>query len=265
MMNTARTIPRIDLIKSHEAIRSELLATRAAKLYDPVVIQYRKAKNIFKFFKEGLLNLYRARRDLNREIFNGKRYIYDYSKGDSQGRIVVRWSDYDRLVECMSQRISLVEMERKAGKPLGNKVDYGIDITKDQFIEMVHLKREWFKVPLFGVLFLALEEFSLPIVYLFPALLPKTCVLPGRIEKRFYAKRDQAFAQLDAITAGQAQKTIDAVLDGTANVWAVPEDQLQLICSYLHIFGVGSRDRRIKLLRHIRELGVLRHMDSVCK
>lgn len=263
-LNTVRTLPRLDLIKSHDLLLKELLASRqdhSSKVYDPIILQYRKGKNIFSFFKEGLLNLYRARRDLNREIFNGKMYIQDYGMGDSQGKLIVRWSDYDKVLDSIARRISLVEMERKAGKKV-DKVDYGLAINREQFIEMVQIKKEWFKVPMFGLLFLILEELSLPIVYLFPQMLPKTCVLPGMIERRYNSNREKAFEKLNDMTDGKATKHLETVLSGEKSVWGIPESQLGAYCTYLGIFGMGSRDKRMKLMRHIRELEVLRHMGS---
>lgn len=263
-LNTVRTLPRLDLIKSHDLIRGELLASRqgnSSKIYDPIIIQYKKARNIFSFFKEGLLNLYRARRDLNKEVFNGKRYIYDYGMGDSDGKMIVKWSDYDKVLDTIARRISLVEIEIKSGKKV-DKVDYGLDITREQFIEMVHLKKEWFKVPMFGLLFFILEELSLPIVYLFPQMLPKTCVLPGMIERRFNSKRETAFDELNKISNGKAEKNLNDILTGKTSVWGIPEGELSLVCSYLGIIGFGSRDKRMKIMRHVRELEVLRHMND---
>lgn len=265
-MNTLRTVPRVDLVKSAAALQGELQASRAdgrARVYDPAVVQYRRARNLFSFFKEGLMNLYRARQDLNRTVFNGKRYVKDYGVGDATGKLIVRWSDYDRIMDAIARQISLVDKQQgqKKTHPTNTTTlsDYGLDITHSQLVEMVHLHREWYKVPLFGVLFLILEELSLPLVYLFPGMVPKTCVLPGLIERRVHAKRDTAIQKLANKSIKQGFDPLQELLEGRVSPWTIKEDDLALYCDAIGVYGVGSRDRRISIMRHIRDLAVLRH------
>ncbi|KAG0681749.1 hypothetical protein C6P42_003836 [Pichia californica] len=204
IMNSIRSLPRYDLIKSNKEIKEEILNNRVNKenkIYDGLILQYYKIRNIFKFFKEGLLNVWRVNRSLkNKEeygIFSGKRYLIDYSKGYlMDGKYIIKRKDVNKIINELSERIQLMKIEYDNGKrdELINKKD--LLINRKEFIEMIRDKDNFSKLPIFGILFLIFEEFSLPLIYIFPNIIPSTCILPGIISKRYYSKNLKGIEEL---------------------------------------------------------------------
>lgn len=205
LLNSPATLPRYDLLKTVGQIRRELLAGRPgpspARAYDGLVVQYRRARNVFRFFKEGLLNVWRVHRALRRGLFSGRRYVVDYS-GAGGGRVAVQRGDFGRVVDELSGRVALLKIEYDAGR----RTAAGflgwprpeLLLSRREFVEMVRDRANFVKLPLFGALFVVLEELSLPLIFLFPQMLPGTCVLPGALERRYYARSARAFGRLVA-------------------------------------------------------------------
>lgn len=212
-LNSVRTLPRYDLLKDVEQIRKEVVNERedgTARGYDAAIVHYRKAKNLFKFFKEGIVNVWKVNRALRQGVFGGGRYIVDYSKADveSGGRHALERSDFSQVVDEVSERVSLLKIEYERGRRnveefLGRGADgREVLLSRREFVEMVRDKENFVKLPLFGALFIVLEELSIPFIYVFPQMLPGTCVLPGVLEKRYYDRSVRAFERLKELEDG---------------------------------------------------------------
>lgn len=249
VMNSARSLPRYDLIKSGEAIRRELLESRTggeAKVYDGVLVLYRQTRNMFTFFKEGLVNVWRVHRDLRRHVFNGRRYLVDYSKGNVDGKLVLRRGDYVQLVDELSERVALLGIEAASGhRTFEDYVGAGepqIGLTRREFVEMVRDRENVYKLPLFGVLFLVFEELSLPLVYLFPQMLPTTCVMPGWLERRYYARHRAGLATLARARGeqGAARYLQDIALNRTSAYSIGDKRELRAVCDSLLCRGTTA-------------------------
>ena len=254
LLNSTRTLPRYDLLKSVEQIRREVLSDRGgegpARVYDGVVVQYRRARNMFQFFKEGLLNVWRVHRALLRGLFGGGRYVVDYSAGggDDAGRVAVQRGDFGRVVDELGGRVALLKIEYDAGRRtlpefLG-RPRAELLLSRHEFVEMVRDRANFVKLPLFGVLFVLLEEFSLPLIFLFPQMLPGTCVLPGVLERRYYARSAQAFDRLAALeNESECRDFVQAVAMGRVSAHhhdLADAKTLRDVCLVLHCRGTTA-------------------------
>lgn len=204
-INSLRTLPAYEVLKNIKEIKREIVEGRndkKEKAYDGIIIKYKQGKNMFKFFKNGLMNLWKVNRDLRKTVFNGKRYLIDYSRADiKQGyKFIIARKDFDKLVDELSERVSLIKVEYDNGKrdikEFLNENEKEVLLNRREYIEIVRDYENFYKLPLFGALFILLEELSFPIVYLFPWMLPSTCVLPGMLEKRFNERRIKGIAKL---------------------------------------------------------------------
>ncbi|GMM30513.1 hypothetical protein DAMA08_032580 [Martiniozyma asiatica (nom. inval.)] len=276
-MNSLRTLPQVNLIKSAEEIQKDLIKSRTPqqnKFFDPALIKFKQSKNIFSFFKEGLLNIWRTNRDLKKSLFNNKRYIYDFSMGDENGKLIIKRGDFDKIIDVLSQRVKLIQVEFENGKRLSNSVENEILINRKEFVEMIRLRKDFIKLPLFGLLFLILEEASLPLIYLFPRLIPSTCVLPGILSKRYYKKRNEARKRLDEINNGKGSEFVQKIVSGETSVWKIDESLVPLVCDALEINHTFSRVKlmREKLEQHrkmalveraLRAKGAVSHAEQI--
>lgn len=242
-VNSLRTLPRIDLIKSRDEIKKELLQTREPKSYDGILITYKQTKNMLLFFKEGLFNIWRVNMELRKTVFNGKRYLIDYNRsGDVNGRLILRYgsSNYRLLIDKLAERVSLTLLEVKNGKrPIdsivtGNEQDEVL-LTRKEFIEIVRDDHNFTKLPLFGLIFFIFAECSLPIFYIFPQLLPSTCILPGKLEGRYYDKHHGGLSTLTEIHAEEdrMREYLQAVAMNVMKAHSVPTKDLPFVCHSL--------------------------------
>lgn len=214
-MNSLISLPRYELIKKEEEIHQEILSKRDKpinKKYDFLLIKYKKLHNIFQFFKQGLINIWKVNRNLKKGegIFNGKRYLIDYSNYNqfNKGKYIINRKDFNKIIDELSERIQLIKIEYENNKrnELVNSKDKEIFINRKEFIEIVRDRKNFHKLPLFGLLFLVFEEISLPIIYLFPKILPSTCILPGLIEKRYYKNKNKGFDNILSIKNGNTEE-----------------------------------------------------------
>lgn len=205
-MNSLISLPRYELIKNEEEINKEILLKwdkPINKKYDKIIIKYKKFHNIFQFFKQGLINIWKVNRNLKKGegIFNGKRYLIDYSnynEDNKDGKYLINRKDFNKIIDELSERIQLIKIEYENNKrnELINFKDKEIFINRKEFIEIIRDQKNFIKLPLFGIIFLIFEELSLPIIYLFPKILPNTCILPGFIERKYYKKREEGFNKI---------------------------------------------------------------------
>jgi hypothetical protein len=263
--NSLQTLPRYDLLKSKEEIIREVLSqreNRASKPYDGLLVQYKKARNVFSFFKEGIMNVWRVHRELGKNIYNGQRYLIDYysrtgnDNGNGNGKYVVRRSDYAQIVEDVAVRVQLMRTEYMNGsRTLAKLLDSDeteIKLSRREFVELGRDAVNWRKLPIFGLLFLILEEMSLPLLYVFPGMIPSTCVLPGRLEKRYLAHRNASLKRLSAIRGTnieEAAKYVQQVAMGTVSVYSVPRGEIAYVGG---VFGCGTSIREVAF--HVRRL-----------
>lgn len=243
LVNSLRSLPRIDLIKDKEEIKREILSKREDKTekgYDNIIIYYKKAKNLVLFFKEGFLNIWKVNKDLRENIFNGQRYIIDYSKGNEKdGKLIIKRGDYEQLIEELAERVSLLNIEFKNN--LGNNnFNYNnrneIFINRKEFIEIVRDKQNFIKLPISGLLFLVLEEMSLLIFYFFPQLLPGTCVLPGKLENKYYDKHHSGLTTLKNRRGGEEDKMrtyLQEIAMNKISAYSIKREDLSFICHSL--------------------------------
>lgn len=183
-----RCAPRVDLLKTEEEITKRLVDKGYNKMIWPRV-KYIQMKGILKFFREGLMNLWRVHRELGGKFYSGDKFYWE-----NFNKVPVRRADFKKVVDILAGRVSLIEASNSSRGGSGSKEQ--ILISGREFDEMGSDFKEFKKLPLFGILFLVLEELSFAVVYVFPWLLPKTCVLPGIIEKRYYRQRAKAVAEL---------------------------------------------------------------------
>lgn len=262
-LNSLRSLPQYELIKSKEVILREILNEREdkkEKTFDNLKVQYRRISNIFKFFKEGILNIWRVNRDLRKILFDKRHYIVDYSRGDEkEGKMILKRGDFNKIIDELSKRISLMKIEFDNGNR--DVKDFSvlqneILISRKQFIEIVRDHNDFIKLPLFGLFFLVFEELSLPILYLFPRILPTTCVLPGILEKRYNEKNVKAFGKLMKLKNFENEAECNQFLQDIAmdrikaNEFERQGEILKNICNALDCRGttVSSLRQRQKIL-----------------
>lgn len=265
--NSPQTLPRYDLLKTKEEIMREVLSqreNRASKPYDGLLVQYKKARNVFSFFKEGIMNVWRVHRELGKSIYNGQRYLIDYytrtgngnGNGKGNGKYVVRRRDYRQIVEDVAVRVQLMRTEYTNGsRTLAKLLDSDeteIKLSRREFVELGRDASNWRKLPIFGLLFLILEEMSLPLLYVFPGMIPSTCVLPGRLEKRYLAHRNASLKKLTAIRGTnieEAAKYVQQVAMGTVSAYSVPGGEITYVGGVL---GCGTSIGEVAF--HVRRL-----------
>lgn len=203
VLNSPRTLPAFDVLDTREKIRQDLIKEKDGQIgpFGSVIVYYRFMKKILEFFKIGMVNVVKTYFDLRKSVFSGNRYIFDYSLGDKDGKLALRKKDKQRIIDELVVKIRNMQVEFENGvrtkEDLFNPDE--IRLTRKEYQEILRNSKDFWKVPLFGLILVVFEELSIILFALFPKVLPSTCVLPGMVKNAYYKKSHTAQIQLEKL------------------------------------------------------------------
>ncbi|KAG7818884.1 hypothetical protein KL909_001423 [Ogataea angusta] len=254
------SLPPIHLIQTKKRITDQV---SLEKPYNGVrlkaVVLFRLAKNYLKFFKEGMGSVWTNYKDLRSEVYSRNLFLVvnglaanDLGTGDAKDqKLYVRNSTLPQVVDELATAVSC--LENSGSLDLSREQ---IKISRAQFQTMLRTRGDLLRLPLFGLLFALLEEFSLPLYYIFPSLMPFTCVFPAFM-KSYYGKSIKAQRKLKEL---RKERTFDEI--AVQNPFTMTEEELRSVCDLIKVgtpFSSIDR-RRAQLLEKYKELVVDTHL-----
>ncbi|KAG7901976.1 hypothetical protein KL935_001936 [Ogataea polymorpha] len=254
------SVPPLHLIRTKKRITDQVLLE---KPYGGVrlkaVVLFRLAKNYLRFFKEGMGSVWTNYKDLRSEIYSRNLFLVvnglaanDLATGDAKDqKLYVKNSTVPQVVDELATAVSC--LENSGSLDLSREQ---IKISRAQFQTMLRTRGDILKLPLFALLFALLEEFSLPLYYIFPSLMPFTCVFPAFM-KSYYGKSIKAQRKLKELRKGRGFDEI-----AVQNPFTMTEEELRSVCDLIKVgtpFSSVGR-LRIQLLQKYKELIVDTHL-----
>ncbi|QLQ81395.1 hypothetical protein HG537_0F01560 [Torulaspora globosa] len=120
-----------------------------------IVKWFRLGVHMMKYYKYGLQNTYRVAKDT---------------------KCLIADKDLDSKSPLATQMVKLIEFNEIQLRL--NKACNGLPLTRKEFVEYYRRDQVW-KIPMFFLIALALEEFTAVLCYFFPKVAPHNCLTPG--------------------------------------------------------------------------------------
>ncbi|KAH3668170.1 hypothetical protein OGAPHI_001924 [Ogataea philodendri] len=255
------SVPQIQLLKTKKTITDLVLKEKPSSSSIGVksVVLFRLAKNYIQFFKAGMGNIWTNYRDLNKRVYGQNWYLVvnglaanDLATGDTKDQKLYLKSS--KLPEAVEELATVVTCLKNSGSLDLSREQ--IKLSRADFQTMLRTRKDFPKLPLFAFLFALLEEFCLPLYFIFPRLMPSTCVFPAFM-KTYYGKSMKAQEKLQELRQGRTYEEI-----ALQNPYTMPQEELKLLCQLL---GLGTPfssvdTHRDLLSRKYRELVVDTHL-----
>ncbi|KAG7698065.1 hypothetical protein KL930_001727 [Ogataea haglerorum] len=254
------SVPPLHLIQTRKSITNQVLLEKSySGVRLKAVVLFRLAKVYLKFFKEGMGSIWTNYKDLRSEVYSRNLFLVvnglaanDMGTGDARDqKLYLKNSSLPQVVDELATAVSC--LENSGSLDLSREQ---IKISRAQFQTMLRTRGDVFKLPLFALLFGIFEEFSLPLYYIFPGLMPFTCVFPAFM-KTYYGRSIKAQRRLAEL---RKERTFDEI--AVQNPFTMTEEELRSVCDLIKVGApFSSADGlRAQLLQKYKELIVDTHL-----
>ncbi|QPG73176.1 hypothetical protein FOA43_000482 [Brettanomyces nanus] len=242
MLNSLRTLPQLQLLKS----RGEILATLKHDRPDlqdgsmrKLILWYRIIHGYIQFFKEGISNVWRTYRELKKTVYRRHDPFYIFDNGldrsdkatgsSKDKKMILRSLSLDQIIGELATAVRCQHNVEGDKMWLFEKKDDRnyIRISRKQLQSMIRNKYDMRRLPFFAVLFAILEEFSLAICWLSPYILPTTCLFP-KFMPRYYSRSVKAQKELKKL-----RKNVPLVDIASRNPYSMSTEESRFLCEFL--------------------------------
>lgn len=183
-VNVPKTLPA--QYKTKSEINGEVAAANVGSSL--ATLQFKStvafAKAIIKFYKTGVSKVYNNKKEVKSLLKNHK-LTHINSKGKE---IDIRIPDFQKLTNEFAQAIYMDKIERSS-KSESSVVRHEeslsplFNFSRYQYQLMRRTKQDFYKIPMFGVVFFIFMEFTPIVCYAFPNIAPLTCIIPSMLLK----------------------------------------------------------------------------------
>lgn len=230
-INSPHTLPQE--IKPKSEIYKEVEAENAAA--PQIQIKFKQSfaygKSIMNFYKIGVQNVWNNKLEVNK-----LKKHYKLGKINNKGKEVdIIIPSFNTLTTEMAQTLYIRDMEKRSNKsdevikhenvenaPLFN-------LTRSQYQLLKRTPSDFYKIPLFGVIFMIFMECTPLICYAIPEITPLTCILPSILPRVW---NPTATKQLMDVRKNRYQDLADLAVK---NAYNLPLDEVRLLCKALRL------------------------------
>lgn len=223
-VNAPLTLPSTLIPKSQ--LNDEIAAKNPGAA--PITLKFKQfigfGKQILKFYKNGIVNVWKNHKvitELQKRV-----YVVDIDSQGLEQRQVP--TNFGKLTEEM---LTVLYESKLQLKLLPAPELFAISRSDYQTIRRT--KQDFYKLPMFAILFVIFEE-SMPVLcYLLPEVTPSTCVLPNLLPKIWgFPKYTNELRQLKADRYPTAE---DKVTGAMQTAYLMPLDEAQRLCRVLRL------------------------------
>lgn len=182
------------------------------------------AKSIGSFYKNGVTNVWNNKSALNQIL----KSIKLTNHVNNRGKVVdIKVPNWTKLTEEMSQGIYMSKIENTNDDSI---VRHDTDISplfslkRAEYQLIRRTGADFYKIPIFGLIFLVFMEFTPVICLIFPNVAPLTCILPATLPKVWKVKNRPM--------EDSEQEISDLAVK---NAYNLSTSDLRLLCSNLRL------------------------------
>ncbi|ODV81503.1 uncharacterized protein CANTADRAFT_24420 [Suhomyces tanzawaensis NRRL Y-17324] len=186
------------------------------------------AKSLMKFYKSGVTNVWNNHKLVQDLRKKGYQLQHVDRRGNEQA---IRIPSFKVLTQEMSQQLYVVKTQKLATKEEGEVIKHNstegeklFNLTRAQYQLMNRTPRDFYKLPMFGLIFAIFMEMTPLVCYAIPELTPLTCVLPSILPRMWNTKIVKQLLQAATRPDKQAQ-----------NAYNLPIEEVRILCKSLRI------------------------------
>lgn len=228
-LNANTTLSNIQDIKTRKSFDSEFRALNPE--LSKLKTSYKFLVMFLQFYKNGIKNLYTNIQFVkflkNSYHLNNK----DIVPGVKNQHQLIKIKDEKQLVKVLSNTVKNYINEYKLTKDPKRlfENENEILIKRAYYQTILRTSKDYYKLPIFGLLFLLLEELTVALCYVFPDITPSTCLLPLSIS-RYY--QNAAISQQKIY---QLTETQDLLKTATKSAYALSRQELETMINFLQL------------------------------
>lgn len=150
---------------------------------------FAKGKQFLILYKKGIVNVFKNHRK-SRQIlksfthFSGSKTLAKrVATVDSITQSVLDMAAADRIKSDHELESTISKTSESSENTIVNYPDISCSLNRADYQLLIRTPPDVRKIPLFSVVFCVFFETTPLLVYLFPSIVPKTCVLPGQTKK----------------------------------------------------------------------------------
>lgn len=188
-------------------------------------------KSIMNFYKIGVKNVWNNKLEVNRL---SKHYKLD--KVNNRGNeIAITIPSFSTLTTDMAQKLYIRDMEKRSEKSdeVIKHEDGGkgpvFNLSRSEYQLLKRTPADFYKIPLFGVIFLIFWECTPLICYAIPEITPLTCILPSILPRVW---SPSATKQLKEVRLKRYTELTDLAVK---NAYNLPLDEARLLAKALKL------------------------------
>ncbi|CAN3365123.1 hypothetical protein DICA3_E21792 [Diutina catenulata] len=192
-------------------------------------------KSILKFYKSGIVNVWHNKTEVNKLIGQD----FSVLRVGPQGQdIPTKIGAFSKLTEEMATMVyesksqTAAERARKAADEHELISSNLFTITRSQFQLINRTKKDFYKLPLFAVLFIIFEETMPLLCYVIPEITPSTCVLPALLPRLWNSSTAAVLCQMKQ---DRYSRPDDREQGAMMTAYSMPLDEVLALCRVLRL------------------------------